>query len=321
MAVMRRVLATAALSAACALLGVACGGTTGREGLPIPGEDGGEGGTAADATVPAADASLESGAFDVDILYVDRILPDSQVLDGGSDSAFDGPTGLSPCTSADAGLSDCVSCQAWDSGICTPTEAQFVALDISRGLVTAPGPDTIVSPDAGPDAHAGSPPPQTCYECLFTNGCIDSPDFSGNECEPVVGMNFIIYADGGGVFSGATGNGMFTTPAQCEAVIHCILGSGVGTAQCASKNYSDCYCGSGVANAICSGGSISAPLTCDPTKGPIEGVCAAQMAIGLGFPCGDGADIASNTTTVDLATGQADQIFTCANSNNCPQCL
>jgi hypothetical protein len=67
----------AALAASCVgsvvsggvVIGVACGGTTGREGLLLP-----------DASLPGDSSSttvdLDSGAFDVGILYADRVLPD-----------------------------------------------------------------------------------------------------------------------------------------------------------------------------------------------------------------------------------------------------
>lgn len=71
--------AAATLCIASTILALACGGTTGREGLPDQGIDGGQ-----DATVTIADASgpeadLDSGAFDVTILYADRVLPDVAV--------------------------------------------------------------------------------------------------------------------------------------------------------------------------------------------------------------------------------------------------
>jgi hypothetical protein len=332
----RGVFATATLCAACALLGIACGGTTGREGLAIPGNDGGgRDGTTPDATL-ATDATFDVGAFDVNIVYVDRVLPDIQAHDGGSDApaadaaASDAPKGLAPCTSADAGLTDagvtdCVSCQGNLSGICTPTEALFVGLDISLGRVSAPGPDTTTVLDAGPDADGGPPPPQTCYECLVAGGCLDSLGLTGNECEDGDPTNTMI-VDDASVFlepSPSGGTGMYTTPEQCRAVVACVLGSGVGAAQCAAQSPATCYCGEGVSLRTCASGSPSDLLACSVPDGggAITGVCAQQIAAGLGCYCGDGADIAVNTNTTDLAAGCALQIFTCGGSNGCTQCL
>jgi hypothetical protein len=69
-------LALASASAAYAIALVACGGTTGHEGLTIPDSDSG-----ADATLDAG------GGFDVNIMYVDRLLPDLYVapMEAGGD--------------------------------------------------------------------------------------------------------------------------------------------------------------------------------------------------------------------------------------------
>jgi len=56
--------------------GLACGGTTGREGLPDPSPDGGQDATVALVETGGQDASLGTGAFDVTILYADVVLPD-----------------------------------------------------------------------------------------------------------------------------------------------------------------------------------------------------------------------------------------------------
>jgi hypothetical protein len=58
-----------------ALAAVTCGGTTGREGLPENDGTGSDAGT--DATVvPDDGGGVDSGAFDVTVTYVDRVLPD-----------------------------------------------------------------------------------------------------------------------------------------------------------------------------------------------------------------------------------------------------
>src|SRR5580692_8958098 len=188
---------TAALSAAAALLAFACGGTTGHEGLPTPGDESGDM-TMSDASGP--DPKLDARTFDVDIVYADRVLPDvhappesgSDASDGGGGAEAAAKGGLAPCTSAEAGLTDCVSCQGNASGICTPTEAQFVQYDIDNKLVTAPGPDRLPSApgvDAGIDFAPGGSNvlgvPRTCYDCLVAFSAIDDTVYgdTGNECE------------------------------------------------------------------------------------------------------------------------------------------
>jgi hypothetical protein len=299
---------TAALSAAAALLAFACGGTTGHEGLPTPGDESGDM-TMSDASGP--DPKLDARTFDVDIVYADRVLPDvhappesgSGASDGGgAEAAAKG--GLAPCTSAEAGLTDCVSCQGNAAGICTPTEAQFVQYDIDNKLVTAPGSDTS-SADSG--AGPKSPATETCYECLVAWSCIDDTVHgdTGNECE-----------DNSGPYAyGIMDNGFVSTPAMCEAVLSCILGSGVGATQCAATTTGECYCGTDP-NTTCASGTFSAPVPAG-----VNGVCATQIAAGLGFPVGDGADIPVGLATVSRAAGRATQIFTCAISADCANCL
>jgi hypothetical protein len=195
---------------------------------------------------------------------------------------------LGPCTIA--GQVGCVQCNGNSDNLCTPTEADFVQLDITTGLATAPGPD----PAAG------------CYPCLVAGGCLDGLGLTGDECEDTTGA--AVYING-------------TTAAECEAVVQCILASGEDNDQCAYESPGGCYCGKGVTNATCAGGSSTSPDTCSVALGPIKGVCAEQIASGLAFPCGDGADIAPNTNTTRLAAGRGIQIFTCAGSNSCTQCL
>jgi hypothetical protein len=294
--------ALAALLAAGPLVGLACGGTTGREGLPMPEVDGGSDATAAlDATI-----LQDARAFDVDILYADRPLPDIQVPDVGSDAPADAPKGgLGPCVS-EAGLTasdggpDCVTCNGNASGICSPTEAQFVQYDIDNKLVTAPGPDALG--DGGTSSAN-----QTCYECLWQNSCIDDTVNGdvGHECEDTVAFQIL--------------NGMMTTSMECEAVISCILGSGFGPTQCtyngSTIGVSNCYCGTDPASA-CNSGNLTMLVTAG-----VNGKCAKPIADGLGFPLGDGTDIGPNLFRTSTAAGRADQILGCAHSNDCEKCL
>jgi hypothetical protein len=135
---------------------------------------------------------------------------------------------LAPCTTGTAG---CVQCQGNavgtgnNGGLCSATEQQFVAHDISTGKATAPGPD----------------PSGSCYACLLGGGCLDDTQFAdtGHECEDPV----------------TTG-----TAAQCEAVISCILGS-----SCAASSVGTCYCGTAGISTTCQGNPAPGPINgaCD----------------------------------------------------------
>jgi hypothetical protein len=195
---------------------------------------------------------------------------------------------LIPCTTA--GQTGCVPCDQNTSEVCTPTEAKFVQLDIDLGLATTAAPETD---------------PSSCYECLVSFSCID--DASGDvnkECEDNTGA--ATYASG-------------TTVAECQSVLSCIVDS-LGTPPveahgCAANGVSGCYCGTDPASS-CGSGSASAPITAG-----VNGACASQIATGLNFPLGDGADISHDLSVKTLATGRAIQIFACANSNGCLSCL
>jgi hypothetical protein len=258
-----------------------------------------------DASLPP-EATPDARVFDVDILYADRVLPDVQVPDSGSDAperVREG--GLAPCTT-EAGLTaldggpNCVFCQGNASEICTPTEALFVQYDIDNKVITAPGPDKI--DDAG---FADQP----CYQCLVAsdNACLDdSHGNTGMECEDTTGS---------AAYAPLTNSAMDTTTAECEAVITCILGSGVGITQCAANSVGTCYCGTDP-NSSCASGSFGQPAIAG-----VNGICDQQIADGLGVPLGDGADVADNFNATSTAGGRAVQMFTCAQSGNCAHCL
>jgi hypothetical protein len=130
-------------------------------------------------------------------------------------------------------------------------------------------------------------PTNNCYTCLINGGCLDDLVFgdSNHECEDLP--------------SGQQ--------AACFATLQCILGSG-----CASPAVSNCYCGTAPVAGTCQG---------NPAPGPIDGVCATQIAGGLGFPVSDGTDVTKHLTDTILPSGIADQIFQCAASNSCASCL
>jgi hypothetical protein len=262
--------------------------------------------------------AFDAETYDVDILYADRMLPDVGALDAGADAADAAPeaaTGLQPCTSA--GQTGCVACSDSTGGLCSPTEALFVAHDIALGLVLEAGTDPPPSytDDAGVFHQI-----KTCYACLANHSCIDNVTLgvSTKECEDVPDSgNFPLM------------NGVTTTPAECEAVVDCILASGktaagdAGVPSCAtpaSGGPNNCYCGTDPA-AQCASGSFAAPITTG-----VNGACAQQIANGFGaqtngFPLGDGTDIEQNLTTVSFAAGRADQIFVCASAGKCTSCF
>jgi hypothetical protein len=295
----RTVAAVAMVAATGTLAGLAaCGGTTGREGLPTFGDDSGP-----DVTVIPSDAAtpdLDSAAVDVTILYADRELPDVGTIpdaDSDGDAMMD-TDALVPCTASHP--THCVQCggnltgapgtDGGNGGLCTPTEAQFVAFDIASGRATAPGPDPGFPP---PPPDAG-PAPATCYACLLQSGCIDDTVFGdyGFECED----------DDAGAGTIEVGY----TAAACESVIHCTLGS-----SCTGAG-AGCYCGTAPVATTCQG---------NPAPGPINGACAAIIAAGLGYLVTDGTDITANYTNTTTATGRANQIFRCAQSYGCTACL
>jgi hypothetical protein len=268
-----------------ALVGAACTGTTGHEGLTMPGQ--GTDGGGVDASLGGMDASATVDAgpsdFDVVIVYADRMLPETGPPSeaGSSDGGGGGHPvkegGLVPCTSP--GQMGCVSCpgnEASDAGVCTPTEALLVQHDIDLGIAT----------DAGAD------PAGSCYECLLEKLALDDTiGDMGNECEDQLTM--------------------YGTAAQCLATISCIFGSGNGMtgSSCAALLVNTCYCG-----------TISAPMC--PTAGSgVNGVCAPAIAAGLGFPVSDNKDILQNFNDQSRASGIATTLFQAALTGRCAACL
>ncbi len=259
---------------------------------------------AADASVDAMatdDGDLYGGAFDVTIAYADRELPDvtapiDATLDAGQQDGAGAGFSLVPCMAA--GQTDCVSCQGnstdgGSGGLCTPTEALLVELDIARGSVTDAGAEPYDPNNPADPAASG------CYACLYNNGCIDDTTFGDvdKECGDLPDGDF------------ASGDG--TTDAYstlCLATLQCILGDGCASTSGGSTN---CYCGSG-------GGS---PSQC-PKNGPAtNGACKSPETDGFKFTPSDSTDILKNYYDNTEPSGVANQIFVCANSDGCLQCL
>ncbi len=349
--------AVAALCFAASILGLAgasnlaCGGTTGREGLPVP--DSSQADAGQDATVPVdasgQDVDLDAGAFEVTILYADRILPDVQIAAEGGDGGDAGPpppncgagtgveargntangacppgqtntgtlqddagryccspTTLVPCT--DAGQTGCVGCSGntadtVDGGVplCTPTEAQFVALDIERGLITDAGRAPSYVAPARIDGGI-----QSCYACLQGKQCLDDNlGDMGSECEDAIDD------------AGATTFTKGTTEKQCQATLACILGT-----SCNSSALSACYCGAALPSGSCATDTASAndpvPASTDPTV--IGGSCDVEISAGLAEPVADGIDVLKNFTNTFLGAGRANFIFACGVAGKCTGC-
>jgi hypothetical protein len=309
-----------ALCAAAVFVGVGCGGTTGREGLPTSGSDGSDGGI--DATVSAsldANANSQGDAnpdfFDVALLYADRVLPDvTAPPDANVEAAAitrctqAGQTNctLVPCTADlytyvdagpdadggpdfDAAPPYCVSCSGNTTGMCSATEAIFVAIDIAQGAVTDAGPDPIL------------PPTASCYGCLVMAGILDSttqasPQTVGNECDDLGTVPFM------------AGNGsMGLSDALCLDTLQCITGtSGDG---CALSAFSPTYCMCGAAE--------EPRLTCQQASGGMNGPCLTPELNGLQYPASDNNDLITSFVTTTFPSGVANQLVYSAAVDGC----
>jgi hypothetical protein len=160
---------------------------------------------------------------------------------------------IAPCTTA--GQTGCVQCQGNASGVCSPTEALFVAHDVAIGKATAAGPD----------------PTGACYTCLFNGGCLDDTVLgdTGHEC--------------GDLAAGVQAN--------CTSTISCIIGSkcaaaSVSTCYCGTAGVATACQGNpapGPINGACDtqiATGLGFPLTdgTDNTKHLTDTTLAAGMA-------------------------------------------
>jgi hypothetical protein len=252
--------------------------------MPSQGGDSG-----VDASV-GVDASLDAGMdtapteFDVGITYVDRPLPD-----------------VSAPSEAGAGMGDAAAVKEGGLVPCT-TAGQM-------GCVSCPGNafsdgGGVCSPtealfvqhdiDLGVATEAGADPMGSCYQCLLKKLALDDLiGDMGNECHDPL-----------------TTKG--STEAQCMATISCILGSGNGmpASSCAGLIVNNCYCGP------------AAPgNACQMAGSNVNGVCAMQIAAGLGFPVSDNADILKNFADQSRAAGIATTLFETAVADHCDTCL
>lgn len=229
-----------------------CGGTNGHEDLPSPAGSNPDAGDASnDATFAgSADASGLSEPFDVVVPTADRELPDvvgldgppsSQVYDaaGAADGASCCPDTTSPCTAACCGPNG-VRCWSSEGGVCTPTEAFFVNIDIDAGnfVVVADG-GADGGPALEPTPYASSGVGSTtgsCYGCLVNADCIDDLQYGDvdKECGDLI--TFDTATLGGPVYP-VDGTDPTTL---CLGVMSCMFASG-----CATGNpTTPCLCGS-----------------------------------------------------------------------------
>jgi hypothetical protein len=248
----------------------------------VPDAQGSTGPDAApEASVPDAEAH-ETGA------------PEGGGSGPDASEAGGGGGGLVPCTSA--GQTNCVQCQGNTTGVCSPTEAILVQVDITQKVATA----------AGADSDTG------CYGCLLNVGCIDDDQFSdtGKECTDtaVLPANFKNGA-------GTTVNSLNT----CLDALTCIVGgtfeSQTFPGGCGATNggVTNCFCGPG-------GGG---PGACPSAGAATNGVCKTQEVAGFKDVSTDSTDILGKDFTDQTEpTGMANQIISCGLSvGNCTQCL
>ena len=238
-------------------------------------------------------AAGDSGAPDTGVAETgapDTGVAETGVVEAGPDAVADSapPPALHPRIAATDTVNS-VNCDGNASGICTPTEAVLVQIDINKGTITTPG-----------NSESGS---AGCYESLWNAGIIDDTVFgdTGKEC-----------GDHAGNFTGADGGAATDTFANlCVATLTCeILGAGAG---CALTNggVDNCYCGSG-------GGS---PSLCSSAGSATNGLCKTAETNGLKFDPNDSLDILKNFTDTSEPSGVANNIIAGAAGNSFTQCL
>jgi hypothetical protein len=192
---------------------------------------------------------------------------------------------LLPCKSAaDVTAAKCVKCQGFESGTGN-----------NGGICTATD-AAFVQKDitANIATVPGDDPSGGCYSCLAAAGCLDDTTFgdSGKECGDLTGS---------------------TNQSNCATTLSCILSNScVWGGTHASSHVSTCYCGTAPPSGSCASAF---------PNGAANGICDNQIATGNGFPVTDGTNNMGHLTDATLASGKADQIFQCALSNSCDQCL
>ncbi len=154
--------------------------------------------------------------------------------DDASDGSGSSPTActMAPCSASGSNSVKCAGSPT-SNGVCSPTEALFVAKDIAAGLLVNGQPKT------------GTPTTESCYACLNSKLCLDKGTaVTGNECGDV---------------SMTAQNG----PVGCLAVIRCTLAN-----KCATGNPdAQCYCGSAVGTACNTSGAANGPCLNEESAG------------------------------------------------------
>ncbi|HEX4445512.1 MAG TPA: hypothetical protein VH044_02200 [Polyangiaceae bacterium] len=237
-----------------------------------------------------------------DAAIVDASGPDSTVEEAGTpdaavESGSDGgtPTACTaaPCATGGANSVQCAHSPTSD-GVCTPTEALFVAHDIAAGNI---GTDGQVKP------YVSSTQTGSCYACLNQNACLDDDQQDvDEEC-----------SDSPDLTGGAAGSGN----TLCLTALTCILrtdcqgpGGIAGTSAMASQeNVQLCYCGGNNAGSLCSTAGAAT-----------NGLCVNEEAAGFGFAYTDNKDILADYGDQLLPTGLANALFQCAAANHCALC-
>jgi hypothetical protein len=239
---------------------------------------------APEAAAPEA-AAPETGAPDASPDGEADASADSSVhVDAGSDAAIesgvDGSGGaLVPCTSA--GQTGCVKCLE-NSGVCTPTEAALLQIDIDNGKVTAPGP-------APADPGDGT----ICYTCMADNFCLDNSSQTGFEC----GDSPASFTNG----AGASVSG----PTVCLNTLECITGTAGMNCPNAANGIGECYCGPSLTPTQCQ--------TATSQNGP----CLSEEIAGFAYTPGATAanTILGEFTTQTQPSGIANALLACALGN------
>jgi hypothetical protein len=347
----------------CVALLYSCDGSTGREGLPGITEPGG-----GDATVDGVStdapgdgeggedggSSKDSGAFDVELIYADRLLPDVAppvesgtvkcpsfvpvlVLDNPDGSpdgsmhpadwvpgAYDdagnavpAPPG-SPCDNGwwngDGGLVPCRTRSQVDAGHCVSCQGNAGG-PLSNGGACSPTEAAFVQLDIDQGWITAAGPDSNPHANLDGGG-------TPGTCYECLAGNYCLNSPPIGI-TGLECGDLPTTPFTAgngyvgdpNAICLATLAC-IQATRCAEGKYSNAYylCYCGDAG----GGVISACAT--TTRGQ-DGVCLTAETNGFTYVPTNAHDVTGNFGNVSQPSGMANSIFGCAETNGCPQCV
>jgi hypothetical protein len=194
-----------------------------------------------------------------------------------------------------------------NAGVCTATEAVFVAIDIKNGLVTGNASGTVADNSSN-----------SCLGCLNAGGCLDTSRLHTLECGDVSGAT--------GSFTSANGVTTSTAAQACVNTLSCITGAtGVDTTlgtNCASDPAGISYCSCGAAGFATNSSGNSGTIGCSQDSlSTLNGACETLELAGMTTES-PGNFIANFTTTSIGPSGYANSILNCGSStNSCPQCF